>query len=98
MKRQKKILFGIIFTLGILIFSGLNTYSRNTAQPNCIEVLAGNSCTENSISSDNDSFDDDQIYNTNELSSSIEPISHIYQFCCLVIKHSISVWQPPKIS
>lgn len=98
MERQKKILFGIIFTIGILFFFGLSSYSKYNVQPFSIEFSAGTNNAENNFSSDNDFFDDDQINHTNELSSLVESISQIFQHSFLILQQSFSFWQPPKIS
>ena len=100
MKICRKISFGILFTLIYIFCFELFSYSNNQIGSYCTELLAGSKNVEHSFSLEIDSFDDDQIYRTNEMSLWVERRSQmlIPRNSFLIHKFFLSVWQPPKIS
>ena len=100
MKNNRKISFGIIFTLAVLFCFGIHAYSHSGIRSFNIELSSGSNNGGNSFSSDIDSFDDDQNFHVIESSSLVESISQmpIPRSFFLINKFFLSVWQPPKIS
>lgn len=99
MKIHKNIFLKIILLLFILFVYGSNVFAYNNIQPYSIEFSADINNFENSLSSDNNSLEDEQIYNNIELSSLLVNMCLIpnSQNCFLISNSSSSVWQPPKI-
>ncbi|MCX6327435.1 MAG: hypothetical protein NT144_12430 [Bacteroidia bacterium] len=98
MKKQRKILFKIIFFLVVFFSIGIDTHSNNL-QLAPVEIPAGTNNVEISFSPEIDSIDEDQIAQSYRFDLKEESVcqisiprscSIVYCFCC-------SVWQPPKI-
>jgi len=96
MKRYRKIVFEIILFLAVLFCIGINTYSHVCS----IEHSSGKNCVENSFMSEIDTFDDDQVIQTNVSISLTKPaiLIPVLQYCFFVQPFSLSVWQPPQNS
>jgi hypothetical protein len=100
MKTNRKIALGFIFTLAVLICFGMHGHLYSGILTSGVELSSGSNNVGNSVSSDIDSSDDDQISCAIESSSLVEPLSQIPvpRNLFLIQKFSLSVWQPPKIS
>jgi len=100
MKSNRKISFGILFTLAVLFCFGTNAYSNSGIRSYSAALTSSSNNGENSFSSDIDSVDDDQDFHVIENRSWEEPISPmpIPLHLLLINKFVLSVWQPPKVS
>ncbi len=100
MKMCRKTSFRILFSLAILFFFGYHGYSNSNMQRCFVEFSAGMDNAENSLNSDNDSFNDDQITQTDKFSSKVTLKNQIPipQNCFLIFSFCFSIWQPPKNS
>jgi hypothetical protein len=96
MRDQEKITYGIIFFITVLFCFDFNSsvYCNNPLK----HVELSTNCVEDNFSSENDSFENDQIINVNEVSLFNDFVSRNHQDCFLISNHSLSIWQPPKIS
>jgi hypothetical protein len=100
MKIHRKIFLRILFLFAVLTCSGITVYSNFQIRPYILEASAGTNNAENRISSELNTFADDQIHHSNEVISIADfssPIQ-IAQDYSLILKFSCSIWQPPKIS
>jgi hypothetical protein len=100
MKSHQKISFRIIFSLTVLFCFGLNPYSSYDKQRCIVEFSSVANSDGNSFIPDIDSFNDDQITQTDKISSLAEPKNQLPapRDSFLIFKFCISVWQPPKLS
>ena len=78
---------------------GANSYSDCISTQYCIEFSEGTKNIKSSLTSDIDSFSDDQISQIDNSCSTVEPIELIIttQNFFLITNPSFSIWQPPKI-
>lgn len=99
MKRQREILFKILFLLVVFFSYGINSYSNISIQQYSIDLSTDNNSDEDRFSSNNDSMSEDQITQTEKFDlngglackkQNSRDFSEVYNFCP-------SVWQPPKI-
>jgi hypothetical protein len=99
MKKYRKIVFEIILFSAVLFCYGINSYSHTYSHLFGAEQSATN-CDENCFSSDIDHLEDDQIIHLNEFRPNSKPIIQlpIIQYCFVIQKFSLSVWQPPQNS
>jgi hypothetical protein len=99
MKRQKKILFKIIFLLVVFFSYGINAHSDFDRQLFAIDLSTENNNVEDRFSSNNNSMNEDQIDTLDKFKLTGEPISQklISQNFSLVYNFCLSIWQPPKI-
>lgn len=98
MKTYRKIVFRITLLFAVLLCLGLNTYSHNLNQVCSIVITSNSNCLEDLVSSDVNSYDDEQISQTSYIYSKFEAITQLAKFNSskLVHKHLFSIWQPPK--
>jgi hypothetical protein len=98
MKRQKEVLFKIVFLLAVFFSIELYGASDYIARPIYVEHSTEPNSVVNSFISDVGSFDQDQIDQTYGFSSAAVPVYHIPvpQGFFLISKFSFSIWQPPK--
>lgn len=98
MKIYRKILFKITLLFAVLFCLGLNTNSNNLNQVCSIFITSNSNCLENLVSSDVDSYDDEQMGQTSHIYSKFEAITQLAKFTNskLVHNHLFSIWQPPK--
>jgi len=98
MKRDIKILPGIIFLLAVLFCPAINAYSNFNIQTTITANPAVDNSGENNSSSDIDFFDDEQINQISDYFPESEEVYHIiiFQNCILISKYPSPIWQPPK--
>jgi hypothetical protein len=99
MKILQKTAIRVIFLLAVLFCFGSNTYSGYSSQSYCLELSGESNSAGNSLLSDTDASDNDQIDQTDNLTSLVEPICLILtaKNPFLIPNLSFSIWQPPKI-
>jgi hypothetical protein len=98
MRRQRQILFKIIYLLAVLFCYEMNGYSNCIIQPSSIEHVT---CTDSEVNifiSDVDFFDDEQV---NQFFEFIAVVDLVYQIpfpqnCISISRYPTSIWQPPK--
>jgi len=98
MKRDIKILPGIIFLLAVLFCPVIKAYSNFNIQTTITANPAVDNSGENNSSSDIDFFDDEQINQISDYFPESEEVYHIiiFQNCILISKYPSPIWQPPK--
>lgn len=99
MNRSKNLLFNILFLIAVLFSYGINTFSNHGINSIKIESSQCNSFN-NELSSEENSFEDDQISQSVGLFTALDQKNKI-----LVVKKYLlinsplySIWQPPKLS
>jgi len=98
MKRDIKILPGIIFLLAVLFCPVINAYSNFNIQTTIKANPAVDNNGENNSSLDVDFFDNEQI---NQISDFISEVNYVYQIRIpqnriLISMYPTPIWQPPK--
>ncbi len=98
MRTYRKIVFRITLLFAVLFCLGLNTYSHNLKQVYTIVITSNSNSLENFVSSEVDSYDDEQMNQANYIYSNVETITQLVISINskLVHKHPFSIWQPPK--
>lgn len=98
MKRDIKILPGIIFLLAVLFCPVINAYSNFNIQTNITANPALDNSVENNSSSDVDFFDNEQINQISDLFPEAGEVFQIriFQNYILVSSYPTPIWQPPK--
>ena len=99
MKLVQKISIRFLLITAVLFCYGLSTHSNYGIESYCIEFSEGNSCNKNRLVSHIDSFNDDQIPQTDDYSLFSKPILSILtlQDAFLIPNSYLRIWQPPKI-
>lgn len=98
MKIHRKLLFRIIIFSAVLLCYGVNVYSNFNVPSYNIELSTGTNGDDNSMSSDNDSYNEDQINQPDGFRLPGEPLlkNPIPKDDFLNYNYCFSVWQPPK--
>jgi hypothetical protein len=99
MRREKKIVLGIVLLIAVLFCCEMGVHSCCIAQPIGIEHNTDTNNKLDDIISDVDFFDDEQY---NQIFDYIETFDLVYtiprlQNCNLNHRYFSSIWQPPKI-
>ena len=100
MKIFRKMFFRIIFILAILICYGINSDSNINKQLYNIAFSVGSNSSENSVNSEIDSFNEDQISQNIDDPLLINSKFHITTQLISVFINNVcfSIWQPPKLN
>jgi hypothetical protein len=90
----------MLFLIAVLTCSGITVYSNYQISPFSLSTYPGTNSGENSIGSEVNTSEDDQIRHSIEVVFTADLSSPILitQDYSLILKFSCSIWQPPKIS
>lgn len=100
MKKNRKISFGLLIALSVLLCFGIDPYAHSDIRSFTVEMSSGSENLENCFCSDIDSFNHDQ---NSQVAESCSLADYLIQMptprnLFLINKFFLSVWQPPKIS
>jgi len=99
MKKRRNIFLKIFLLIVLFFFQGINTHSNLDTQRYFIEISHGTDNCESRLSSDNGSFNVDQIDQSpiSDLSVQAECQKYCFNNLPLLNILFVSVWQPPKV-
>jgi hypothetical protein len=94
---RKNLVLSIVFLLSLVFFYNVTFQNSNISFT--IELTSGNNSISDSIS-DSEIYDDDQVTNKIEITSTIDNSIQPCQFQVIsrITQPSDIVWEPPKIS
>jgi hypothetical protein len=99
MKKRRNIFLKIFLLLVLFFFQGINAHSNIDTQRYFIEISHDTDNSESWLTSDNGSFNEDQIDQSHISDLSVQAECQKYCFNTFPLLNNlfVSVWQPPKV-